>query len=328
MVDTAGVKSPEREYRFLIDASPAVSGPGNVDLGTSATYTATPGMPDVVEHDYWFASAESTKWTVKANADGTAALPVEFTSADQNVLRVRARDASGGLSPVTEKQLSLNTWRPAIGHEGDIGTQSGAATFTFTTPMPDAVEFEYWLTADPATRWTVPVSGNTASVSYTPPRIGDYEMVVTSKEFQANGRVFPGTFTFDARQPGAVTFEYSFDWGPVQQVAAQNGRAGLAWTPPLPPEGSASHNLRVRTLTADNVSSPEKTYYFSITSAPYYVRNDSGAVTEQVTVPADGSGAGTMTWTPPDRGIYSVIVWGTTADGTKSGGIGYSVYVN
>ncbi|MEW2506909.1 hypothetical protein AB0878_41290 [Amycolatopsis sp. NPDC047767] len=386
--DTSGVTTPEREYRFLVDASPVVSGPANVDLGTSATYTATPRMPDVVEYDYWFASAESTKWTVKANADGTATLPIEFTSADQSLLRVQARDASGGLSPVTEKRLSLNTWRPTIGYEGDIATEGRAATFTFTTPMPNAVEFEYWLTADPATRWTVPVSGNTATVSYTPPRIGDYEMVVrarntagvwsstdnitwtvtndptvTSKEFQANGRAFPGTFTLEARQPGAVAFEYSFDWGPFQQVAAQNGRAVLAWTPPLPPEGWASHNLRVRTVTADKVASQENTYGFSISSAPYVsskeypenewsggpgvpgtftftpgmpgivsytysVRNDRGAVTEEFTVPADSSGAGTMTWTPPDRGIYSVTVWGNTADGTRSGDIGYSVYVD
>ncbi|WP_410664851.1 DNRLRE domain-containing protein [Amycolatopsis sp. lyj-84] len=386
--DTAGVKSPEREYRFLVDASPVVGGPENVDLGTSATYTAKPRMPGVAEYDYWFASAESTKWTVKANADGTATLPVEFTSADQNVLRVQARDASGGLSPVTEKRLSLNTWRPTIGYVGDIATEGKAATFTFTTPMPNAVEFEYWLTADPATRWTVPVSGNTATVSYTPPRIGDYEMLarakntagvwsaadnitwtvtndptVTSKEFQANGRVFPGSFTFEARQPGAVAFEYSFGWGPFQRTAAQNGRAVLAWTPPLPPEGSAHHNLRVRTVTAENVSSQEKTYYFTILSAPYVsskeypesewsggagvpgtftftpgmpgivsytysVRNDRGAVTEELTVPADGSGAGTMTWTPPALGIYTVFVRGNTADGTRSGGVGYSVYVN
>ncbi|MEV6442921.1 hypothetical protein [Amycolatopsis sp. NPDC051716] len=386
--DASGVASPEREYRFFVDASPVVSGPENVDLGTSATYTATPRMPDVVEYDYWFASAESTKWTVRANAGGTTTLPVEFTSADQNLLRVQARDASGGLSPVTEKRLSLNTWRPEIGYEGDIGTEGRAATFTFTTPMPNAVEFEYWLTADPATRWTVPVSGNSAKVSYTPPKIGDYEMLVraknpagvwsatdnltwtvtndpavTSKEFQANARVFPGTFTFDARQPGAVAFEYSFDWGPFQQIAAQDGRAVLPWTPPLPPEGSASHNLRVRTVTAGNVSSQEKTYYFSVLSAPYVsskeypegvwsggagvpgtftftpgmpgivsytysVRDDGGAVTAESTVPADSSGAGTMTWTPPDRGTYSVIVRGNTADGTRSGGIGYSVYVN
>ncbi|WP_410612813.1 DNRLRE domain-containing protein [Amycolatopsis sp. lyj-109] len=386
--DASGVPSPEREYRFLVDASPVVSGPGNVDLGTSATYTATPRMPHVVEYDYWFASAESTKWTVKANADGTAALPVEFTSADQYLLRVQARDASGGLSPVAEKRLSLNTWRPEIGYQGDIGTEGRAATFTFTTPMPGAVEFEYWLTADPATRWTVPVSGNTATVSYTPPKIGDYEMLVraknaagvwsatdnitwtvtngptvTSKEFQANGRVFPGTFTFEARQPGAAVFEYSFDWGPFQQVAAQDGRSVLAWTPPLPPDGSAYHNLRVRTVTAGTVSSQESTYYFSILSAPYVsskeypesqwsggagvpgtftftpgmpgivsytysVRGDRGAVTEELTVPADGSGAGTMTWTPSDRGSYSVLVRGNTADGTRSGGIGYSVYVD
>ncbi|SDZ35940.1 hypothetical protein SAMN05421504_113136 [Amycolatopsis xylanica] len=386
--DAAGVKSPEREYRFLVDASPVVRGPESVDLGTSATYTAGPRMPNVVEYDYWFASAESTKWTVKASADGTATLPVEFVSADQSLLRVQARDASGGLSPVAEKRLWLNTWRPTLGYEGDIGTEGRAATFTFTTPMPNAVEFEYWLTADPATRWTVPVSGTTAKVSYTPPRIGDYEMLVrarntagvwsstdnltwtvtntptvSSKEFQSNGRVFPGTFTFEARQPGAVRFEYSFDWGPFQQQAAENGRAVLQWTPPLPPEGSAYHNLRVRTVTDGGVSSQENTYWFNILSAPYVsskeypesqwsggrgvpgtftftpgmpgivsytysVHDDRGAVTEELTVPADGSGAGTMTWTPPDRGIYSVIVRGTTADGTRSGGIGYSVYVH
>ncbi|MDS0136118.1 MULTISPECIES: hypothetical protein [unclassified Amycolatopsis] len=386
--DASGGKSPEREYRFFVDASPVVSGPENVDLGTSATYTAAPRMPHVAEYDYWFASAESTKWTVKAKADGTAALPVEFTSADQTLLRVQARDASGGLSPVAEKRLSLNTWRPEIGYQGDIGTEGRATTFTFTTPMPNAVEFEYWLAADPATRWTVPVSGTTATVSYTPPKIGDYEMLVrarntagvwsstdnitwtvtngptvTSKEFQPNARVFPGTFAFEARQPGAVTFEYSFDWGPFQQLAAENGRAALPWTPPLPPDGWASHNLRVRTVTAGQVSSQESTYYFNVLSAPYVssreypegvwsggagvpgtftftpgmpgivsytysIRNDRGVETAETTVPADGAGAGTMTWTPPERGTYAVFVRGNTADGTRSGGIGYSVYVH
>ena len=66
----------------------------------------------------------------------------------------------------------------------------------------------------------------------------------------------------------------------------------------------------------------------TVTKKTYYVRDDRGAVTAELTVPADSSGAGTMTWTPPDRGIYSVIVRGNTADGTRSGGIGYSVYVN
>jgi hypothetical protein len=384
--DTNGVTSPEREYRFHVDASPVVSGPENVDLGTSATFTATPRTPNVVQYDYWF--TEEEKWTVDADDDGTATLPVDFTAADQNTLRVQARDASGGLSPVAEKRLSLNTWRPTIGYEGDIGTEGRPGTFVFTTPMPGAVEFEYWLAADPATRWTVPADGNTATVTFTPPRAGDYEMltrarnaagvwsstdnitwtvtndpIVSSEEFKPNGRVFPGTFTFEARQPGAVAFEYSFNHGPFQRVAAQNGRYTLAWTPPPPPGGWDSHNLRVRTVTADGVESRENFYGFSISSAPYvsseeypegewsggpgvpgtftftpgmpgivsytyYVSNGWGQETDEVTVPADGSGAGTATWTPTEWGIYSVIVWGTTSDGTRSGSIGYQVYVN
>jgi len=387
--DADGVASPEREYRFLVDASPLVSGPENVDLGTSATYTATPRMPDVVEYDYWFSITEGTKWTVEANDDGTAALPVDFTSADQNRLRVQARDASGGLSPVTEKPLALNTWRPRIGYDGDIATEGRPGTFVFTTPMPNAVEFEYWLVADPATRWTVPVNGNTATATYTPPRIGDYEMLVrarnaagvwsstdnitwtvwnqptvSSEEFpQLNGRVFPGSFTFEARQPGAVAFEYSFDWGPYVRVPAVDGRYTLEWTPPLPQNGSASHDLRVRTVTADEVVSQENMYGFSISSAPYvsseeypegdwsggpgvpgtftfrqgmpgivsytyHVMDDWRPVTDEITVPADSSGTGTITWTPPESSGYRLIVWGHTADGTRSGSMGYAVYVS
>ncbi|WP_370947959.1 hypothetical protein AB5J62_10315 [Amycolatopsis sp. cg5] len=59
---------------------------------------------------------------------------------------------------MAEKRLSLNTWRPTIGYEGDIGTEARAAKFTF-----------------------------------------------------------------DARQPGAVTFEYSFDWGPFRVVSVAGG---------------------------------------------------------------------------------------------------------
>lgn len=389
--DASGVNSPEREYRFTVDSSPVITGPGNVDLGTSATFTVAPRMPDVVEYDYWFASAEGTKWTVEANADGTATFSVDLTSIDQRDLRVRARDGSGGLSPVAEKRLSLNTWRPTVDNVGDIGTEGRPGTFTFTTPMPNAVEFEYWLAADPATRWTVPVAGNSATVTYTPPRIGDYELLVrarnaagvwsstdnltwsvsndptvSSEEFPSrsgSGRVFPGSFTFEARQPGTVAFEYSFNWGPYQRVAAVDGRHTLEWTPPVPSEGWDSYTLQVRTVTADDVVSQENMYGFSVSSAPYVssteypegewsggpgvpgtftftpgmpgivsytyrVREDGVPVTEDLTVPADSAGTGTMTWTPPERGIYTVIVWGTTADGARSGSGGYSVHVD
>lgn len=389
--DASGVDSPEREYRFTVDASPVISGPTDVDLGASATFTVTPRMPDVVAYDYWFATAEGTKWTVEANEDGAATFDVDITSVDQRELRVRARDSAGTLSPVAVKRLSLNTWRPEIDYDGDLGTEGVAATYLFTTPMPGAVEFEYWLAADPQTRWTVPVANGAASVTYAPPRIGDYEMLVrarnaagvwsatdnltwtvtndprvSSAEFPSgsgSGRVFPGSFTFTARQPGAVAFEYSFNWGPFERVPAVDGAYTLDWTPPVPPEGWSSHSIRVRTVTADDTVSQETYYGFTVSSAPYVsssdypdgewsggagvpgtftftpgmpgvvsytyrVTQDGPPVTADITVPADGTGAATITWTPPERGIFSLVVWGNTADGGRTGAVGHSVYVD
>jgi hypothetical protein len=156
-------------------------------------------------------------------------------------------------------------------------------------------------------RSTAGVWSSTGNITWTVTN----DPTVTSKEFQANGRVFPGTFTLEARQPGAVAFEYSFSISSAPYVSSKEY-----------PESKWSGGPGVPGTFTFTPGMP------GIVSYTCYIRNDRGAVTEELTVPADSSGAGTMTWTPPDRGIYSVTVRGNTADGTRSGGISYSVYVN
>jgi hypothetical protein len=104
-------------------------------------------------------------------------------------------------------------------------------------------------------------------------------------------RALPGEFTFTAHQPGAVGFEYSFDWGGFYERidVGPDGTATLPWTPE-PDDELRFYTLKVRTVTTDGTAS--------------------------------------MGWTPPATGQYVLVVYGTTADGTRSAGIGYSIYVN
>jgi hypothetical protein len=328
-VDAAGVESPNREYRFLVDTSPVITGSTNVALGAPAEFGFAPRMPDVVEYDYWFDSDPGTKWTVDAAADGTAAVTITLTDATQRDLRVQARDAAGTLSSVAELRLSVNAWRPEINMDAASFVQGEAGTIGFTTPMPGAVEFEYWLASDPATRWTVPVTAGAATVSFTPERVGDYELFlratnadgiwstvdnstwsvrnspdVFSAEFTGVGsaRALPGSFTFTSHQPGAVAVEYTFGWsGDYQRIdLGPDGTATLPWTPP-PSAEVAFYTLNVRTVTADGTVSMETSHGFSVTSAPYIssVEYPNGEWGGGPGVP------GTFTFTPGMPGMVS-----------------------
>lgn len=296
-VDTAGAESPDREYRFLVDTAPVVTGPANVGLGVPAEFSFRPRMPGVVSYDYWFDHDPSAKWTVGAAADGTATVGITLTDIAQRDLRVRARDSAGALSSVAALGLSVNGWRPEIDMSAASFHQGVAGTIGFTTPMPGAVEFEYWLATDPATRWRAPVTAGAATVSFTPDRVGDHLMYlrarnsdgvwstadeaywwvtnapdVSSVQFSGVGsaRALPGEFTFTSHQPNAVAFEYSFDWsGEYQRVdVGPDGTAVLPWTP-VPDDELVYYTLKVRTVTADGTVSLQTEHGFSVTSAPY-----------------------------------------------------------
>jgi hypothetical protein len=231
--------------------------------------------------------------------------------------------------------------------------------------MPGAVEFEYWLASDPATRWRVPVTGGAASVDNATWSVRN-SPDVSSVEFSGDGssRAWPGSFTFTAHHPGAVAFEYSFDWGEYQRIdIGLDGTATLPWTPEVSDE-LQSYILRVRTVTADGTQSMETFHHFSVTSAPYvsseeypegvwsggpdvpgtftftpgmpgmvsytyYVRPQDGSPGEPQTVQADADGTASIVWTPPAaRAQHVLVVYGATADGTRSASVGYSIYVN
>lgn len=389
-VDATGVESPDRVYRFLVRSAPVISGSTSVAIAVPAEFTFRPRMPDVVAYDYWFDHDPGTKWTVDAATDGTATVTITPTDAAQRDLRVQARDAAGELSEVASLRLSVNGWRPEIDPNG-VFLQGEAGTIDFTTPMPGAVEFEYWLASDPSARLRVPVTDGAATVPFTPERIGDYEMFlrarnadgiwssvdnatwsvrnspdVASVEFSGEGsaRAWPGSFTFTAHHPGAVAFEYSFNYGPYQRIdIGPDGTATLPWTPPVSDE-LRSYTLLVRTVTADGTQSMETYHGFSVTSAPYvsseeypegewsggpdvpgtftftpgmpgmvsytyYVRPQDGSPTEPRTVQANADGTASIVWTPPaPRAQHVLVVYGTTADGTKSASVGYSIYVD
>jgi hypothetical protein len=390
-VDAAGAESPERLYRFLVDTSPVVSGPTGVALGEAAEFGFRPRMPDVVSYDYWFDSDPDTTWTVGAVADGTASVSITPTDVAQRDLRVRARDAGGALSPVAALRLSVNGWRPEIDTSAASFHQGEEGTLGFTTPMPGAVEFEYWLESDAATRTRVPVAGGAATVAFTPDRVGDHRLFLrarnadgvwsttddatwwvtnapdaASEEFTGVGsaRAWPGEFTFTAHQPGAVAFEYSFDWsGEYQRVDVGPDRtATVSWTPE-PDDELRFYTLKVRTVTAGGAVSMQTDHGFSVTSAPYvsseeypegewsggpgvpgtftfapgmpgmvsytyYVRPEFGSPGETRTVRADADGRAAVVWAPPETDRYILVVHGTTADGARSASVGYVIDVN
>jgi hypothetical protein len=293
-----GVTSLEREYRFLVDTAPTVTGDVNryVYIGSTSSYRFAPRMIDVVEYEYWFVDEqqrETPHVTVPAGADGTAGGTRTATASGWFWLKVRSRSADGTLSEIRTMFVPVDGARPQITRTG--GELPGEpAVITFDSPMENVTEYVYTLNLDPSTTTTVPAGPDgTATITWTPTELGwaqinvrarnaagllsdedstwfyvDGAPEVSSTDFPRFGAVprRPGSFTFTPRAQNVVGYEYRFNFGtPATVPAGADGSATVTWTP----TGDGYHQLDVRSRSADGTLSPYRTYSFEVNSAPF-----------------------------------------------------------
>lgn len=69
--DSSGDFGVRREYRFRVNTAPQIGFGGEALVGRPSTASFTPGMPGVVEYEYWWNDDEERK-TVAAGPDGKA----------------------------------------------------------------------------------------------------------------------------------------------------------------------------------------------------------------------------------------------------------------
>jgi hypothetical protein len=339
-VDAEGVVHPAREYRFVVDTAPTLS--GDVDryyvVGNTYSFTATPRIAGVTEYLYWFTDDQgqpTPTTTVPAGPDGTATFNWTPTEETSLWLRVRSRSADGTLSEIRVMYAPVDGARPTVTVTGEQ-VFGEPLRFTFRTLMANPVEYEYEFTAQRGTVHTVAADPDgTATVTWTPPDGGhqgirvwarnaagvrtetgeasfniDDTPIVTSAEFRRweVGARLPGSFTFRSRIPDATEFVYQINSGPDATVAAgPDGTATIQFTP----TADGFYHLQVQSRSADGRESIHHQYSFWVTSAP---RVSSADYPEQEYSGGVGQ-AGTFTFAPGLPGVveYTYAVqagWG------------------
>lgn len=286
---STGEVSPTREYRFMVDDSPVVVtwSPG-FRVGTATTVSVRPRLPGTVSYSYWatdWSDRTTEPLTAPAAADGTGALTWTPDKAEYKSFHVRSRDASGHESVVNFSGISVDGAAPVITRSG-ADNPGVAGTFSFGTTMENPVEYEYSVNG---VKQLVPAGPDgRATVSYTPDRAGYFSFgararnaagiwtswgnhswevtdrpVVTSDDFPHQGTVAwrTGKFTFQAKQPAAVEFEYVIDGVTHTVAVGPDATATVDWTPTR----TGWINLYVKSRTAAGVLSQQGWRVFNIT---------------------------------------------------------------
>jgi hypothetical protein len=157
--------------------------------------------------------------------------------------------------------------------------------------------------------------------------------------------------------PDVVEYLYRFDDGAEQTVAAAADHTGSVILTPLRP---GDHVLWVRSRSADGTVSQSRRYEFYVGSGAPEITSDvyprdqwagypgkttrftfrpnmPGVVTysyqftvgdDWQTVAADPDGTATVTWAPPQGGVFSLRVVSRASNGAESDPAGYRFYVN
>ena len=181
-----GTRSEQREYQFTVrDPQPQVISYLYSEWGSSGGIGVPGGfrfhsdLPDTVAFVYRLNGGPEQ--TVDVN-DGTAAeLTVTPDRAFRNTLTVRARSASGELSPETSYSFLVSSAPGVSSTTYPIGGSGGGpgvpGVFTFTPGMPDVDRYVYQF--DYAPEVTVPAGADgSASVTLTPAEAGWHTLTV------------------------------------------------------------------------------------------------------------------------------------------------------
>ncbi len=293
--DSAGNLGAKRVYVFRVNTAPQVLFNGEALIGRPSTVSLTPGMPGVVEYEYWWNDDEERK-TVAAGADGKAQIEwVPSMSLWNFELHARSKTASGEYSDIGE---SRSTWNDLAAPTATLvigGKRPGdPAVIDVSTRMPNPTEYSWEIgnergkvAAGPdgkaTIRWTpkddgyhslyvratnatgAVTDGTSVSITtYSSPR-------VTSTDYPeyrwAGGVGVPGKFTFTPYEttPDVVAYVYVYDngWeeGPEQTVEAGPDRSA---TVTITPTEAGYNYVKVRAKSADGTLSGRRTYTIQV----------------------------------------------------------------
>jgi hypothetical protein len=300
-VDGDGVKHPARRYEFVVDNAPKVT--GDVDRGvvrgSSLRFHFAPRMPDVQAYLYWTRDYDGEnadrKVTLPAGADGSADLTWTATNDNERTqaIYVQSRSADGTLSEPRYLSISVSDASPWVTRTGGDAIGS-TATLKARTDMVEPTEYEIVVNQDESTRRVLPAAAD-GTVTFQHPvekrgltsvsvvarnaagvrtgnggtswQVTDAPTAASADFLTGDGKIAPGTFTFTARQAGAVKYEYRIG-GDYQTVeAGADGSATVNWTPP----DSGYYSLYVSSVTAAGAKSYEAYYSFHIAPDPLTV---------------------------------------------------------
>ena len=156
---------------------------------------------------------------------------------------------------------------PVVSYSVQIGGQAaqtypagpdGTATVPLT--LDQAADNDVTVSSTSADGWV----SDAATQSY----YFDTTPTVSSDVYVENGTSggvgVPGTFTFEPKVSGVVSYTYSFDWGATETTVAAdaNGAAQISWTPPQ--GDGAFYDLNVYATTANGTELSAYDYYFSV----------------------------------------------------------------
>ncbi|BCJ59679.1 hypothetical protein Jiend_31010 [Micromonospora endophytica] len=181
-VSADGTVSARRYIGYEVDgASPQVGYSGGLGWVEPATFVARTRMVNPTEYVVVVNSDHANPLILTPAADGTASFPLLPTVKGSHYISVFARNAAG-----VQTRTSVTLWsrsnRPHVTSTAFPTKGVGRVwpgTFTFAAGMPDSTTFRYRINSEPTV--TVPVGPDgTATVSWTPPAVGSYQLRVDS----------------------------------------------------------------------------------------------------------------------------------------------------
>ncbi|MEU2353708.1 hypothetical protein ABZ599_12205 [Streptomyces misionensis] len=221
------------------------AGVGSRTLYVSALDRA--GNPSMKAAEYSFMVASTAPTITPATASP------EF--GEKDVLTLTPDPALEEASPVVGYSVTTVGGR----HDGTTTVEAAAdgtarLPFTFDGVSGERVE----VSSKSADGWVSDTAVWYAWADTTPTvRSADYP-----ENGAGGGAGVPGTFTFEPKVKGVVSYTYSFDWGGTEQTvdAEADGTAAIAWTPP----DSGSYAVNVYATTADGIQLATCTYFFDV----------------------------------------------------------------
>ncbi|MFI5834435.1 hypothetical protein ACIA5A_12245 [Micromonospora sp. NPDC051300] len=181
-----GTRTEQREYQFTVrDPMPRVISylysewGASGGIGVPGTFRFDSDLPDTVAYVYRL--NDGPEQTVETNDGPAAELTITPDRVSRNMLTVRARSASGELSPEASYSFLVSsvpgvssTTYPIGGSGGGPGVPS---VFTFTPGMPDVDRYVYQFDNGPETTTPAGADGS-ASVTLTPTEAGWHTLTV------------------------------------------------------------------------------------------------------------------------------------------------------